>query len=73
MKTFTELTKDVDALHDQEWKLTFLGEGTGLTLTSSTANLGGGGRGGTRLCFFLSYTGGENNLLWKELNTTEWK
>ena len=54
--------RDEQARHDSVRKLTFLGEGTGLTLTSSTVNLGGGGRGGTRLFFFLSYTGGKYHI-----------
>ena len=55
--------RDEQARHDSVRKLTFLGEGTGLTLlTSSTVNLGGGGRGGTRLFFFLSYTRGKYHI-----------
>lgn len=37
--------------------LTFLGDGVGRTVATSGSLrtiLGGGGRGGTRLCFFLS-------------------
>lgn len=44
-----------------DWKhitaLTFLGDGVGRTMATSgslCAILGGGGRGGTKLCFFLS-------------------